>query len=538
MSKISTNKLSVYLIKDEYSDHKDILTDLDKLIPFAIDGPGIFYFGESHDSEPPWVQNFFGASLSHEKKLFNRTSKGVLLLSINCGEERIFALPFGYGWTLLNPGAYERNFGLRIVTNILDPNYLRKIGKKSMSTVPKDTSEQLSRVGAADDFGIDIEQDLIRSITGGTQEKYRKQFGKTVTGKDDLSISNKIDISNISDFLKECFYRYQSDVYKENFPWINQVVHIKDPKIKEELDSRLIREINKLIQDSQDSIEEGCEKIWMAVPDILEWSDVEGFAYKARGERYDDISLRTFLRSLSEEEQDGLNLELLKKKEIKCYSAITNKIVHKWSAFQCLYCELRDAKEKVYLLSNKEWYEIETNFVDKVDGDYKQICGLIPDIDLPNYAHKNENEYNVEVADKDKYYYCMDKKLISHGGGYSKVEFCDLFTRDKKMIHVKKYGGSSVLSHLFLQGMVAGELLLADEEFREKVNQKLPDSHKISNVLNKPEASNYQIIFAVISKSNNDLELPFFSKVNLRNAKKRLEAFGYKVFLQVIRKNG
>lgn len=534
MSKISTNKLSVYLIKDQYTDHRDILKNYDKLIPFEIRGGGIFYFGESHDSEPPWVQNFFGTSLSSQEKLFNRTSKGVLLLSVNCGEERFFAVPFGYGWTLINPGVYERNFGLRVVTNILDPSYLRKIDKKSMSTVPKDTSEQLSQVGAADDFGIDIEQDLIRSITGETKEEYQKQFGKNVTGKDALSVSSKIDISNITDFLKECFNKYQSHAYKENFPWINQVVHIRDPRVKEELNSKLIREINKLIQGN---IDEDCPKLWMAVPDILEWPDVKGFAYKARGEKRDDLSLRDFLSSLSEEEKDALNLELLKKKEVKCYSESSSKIMRKWSVFQCLYCELRGVKEKVYLLSNEEWYEIEASFVDKVDGDYKQIRGLNPDIDLPNYAHNNENDYNKKVAEQNDDYCCMDNQHIIHGGGYSRVEFCDLFTKDKKMIHVKRYGGSAVLSHLFSQGVVAGELLLADEEFRKKVNQKLPDSHKTYDVLNKPEASEYQIIFAIINKSNNDLELPFFSKVNLRNAKRRLEVFGYKVFLQVVRKN-
>ncbi len=51
----------------------------------------------------------------------------------------------------------------------------------------------------------------------------------------------------------------------------------------------------------------------------------------------------------------------------------------------------------------------------------------------------------------------MDKKNIPYGGGYSRIEFCDLFSKSKQMIHVKRYGGSSVLSHLFNQGLVSGE---------------------------------------------------------------------------------
>ncbi len=39
------------------------------------------------------------------------------------------------------------------------------------------------------------------------------------------------------------------------------------------------------------------------------------------------------------------------------------------------------------------------------------------------------------------------------------------------------------------------------------------------------------MIYAVVSSADADLEIPFFSKVNLRNAKKRLMAFGYNVSL-------
>jgi len=37
-----------------------------------------------------------------------------------------------------------------------------------------------------------------------------------------------------------------------------------------------------------------------------------------------------------------------------------------------------------------------------------------------------------------------------------------------------------------------------------------------------------------VSEKAGQLELPFFSKVNLRNAVRRLEAFGYKVALAKI----
>lgn len=166
--------------------------------------------------------------------------------------------------------------------------------------------------------------------------------------------------------------------------------------------------------------------------------------------------------------------------------------------------------------------------------EYAEIKKANAPITLPSYSQKNENEYNKAVATQDSNFCCMDRENISHGGGHSKIEFCDLYTKDKTIIHVKHYGGSAVLSHLFAQGVVSGELFLADSKFREKVNDKLSQSHKIQDIKIKPIASDYTIIYGIISSSEHDLEIPFFSKVSLKNAKRRLETFGYKVFVQKI----
>lgn len=524
MSDIPTNKLSIYLIKNEYSEHKDILKEIDKLQLSEIDDVGTFYYGESHTFKPPWLEKFLGSSLSDTKDLFNASSKGILLISenVDSNKKRIFAIPFGYGWTLLNPGVWEERFGLKVVLNIVDSSRLRRIDKKNMASVPKDTSEQLSRVGVAADFGIDFEQDLIRSITGKTKVE---QFGKTITGKDSINVSAKVDLSNVKDFLKECYEKYESDDYKENFGWVDQISDIRDPKIMENLNIKLVQNIKEQIFD----------KTWMAVPEIVDWSDVKYFAYKKNSEKYeDDIHLPDFLNSLSENERSNLDWDTLKRKRVYCFSASSDELQHNWKAYDCLYCEIQDDK-KTYLLSNGNWYEVEKDFVNQINNDYNQVRDADSLVDLPMYTYKNENEYNEKVAENNQDFCCMDRKNISHGGGYSKIEFCDLFTKDKKLVHVKRYGGSAVLSHLFSQGVASGELFIADADFRKKVNEKLSDSHKIANVADRPVASEYQVIFAIISASANDLEVPFFSKVSLRTAKRRLETYGYKVALQKIR---
>ena len=94
------------------------------------------------------------------------------------------------------------------------------------------------------------------------------------------------------------------------------------------------------------------------------------------------------------------------------------------------------------------------------------------------------------------------------------------------------------MSHLFFQGAVAGELFVADAAFRRKLNEKLPDGHKLADATARPAAGDYEIVFAVISDSLKPLDIPFFSKVSLKNAKRRLEGYGYgKVAIKKIQRD-
>jgi uncharacterized protein (TIGR04141 family) len=185
-----------------------------------------------------------------------------------------------------------------------------------------------------------------------------------------------------------------------------------------------------------------------------------------------------------------------------------------------------------YTLNNGKWYKIATDFVNVVNNSYKNMEKYNK---LPVCKSNSEGEYNEEVAKKEPDNYAlMDKKIILHGGGYSRFEFCDLYSANKDIIHIKKYGSSSVLSHLFAQGVNSAELFQTDASFRNKVNSKLPPKYKIRNTSKRPEYGEYRIIYAIISERDGDLELPFFSKLSLRNACRRLDGFGYKVVLSKI----
>jgi uncharacterized protein (TIGR04141 family) len=149
---------------------------------------------------------------------------------------------------------------------------------------------------------------------------------------------------------------------------------------------------------------------------------------------------------------------------------------------------------------------------------------------MPEFNDRTETEYNSRVAGLfPSNFALMDADIIQHGGGRSRIEFCDLFADHKDIIHIKKYGSASMLSHLFSQGLVSGELFQMDSEFRRKVNEKLPSAHRLSNPDRRPRQGAYQVIFGVISSVPGDLVLPFFSRLNMKHAVRRLQGFGYRV---------
>lgn len=517
---MTKNKLSIYLIKDEYQDAAAIIDAIDSLESSQIAEGLTLFYGDSHLYKPKWLVSFFGEKVPEDAAIFNASSKAILVATVDiAGKDRIFCIPFGQGRHLMNSGVWEESFGLRVTLNAVDPNFLRSIEKTNMSSVPKHASEQISRDGAAADFGIDIEQDLVRAVTGKSKEEL---FGLTITGKDSLHVSVRIDTTNIKEFLRACFEKFLSEEYKTDFGWIDQISEIKDAQLNEDLNNELLERIN--VQD--------LEKTWMAVPEIINWEDVAGFKYRdsTRDQELDDVDLPEFLNSLPDPAQ--ISIDLLKNKRVHCFSASTEQLLHKWPVYNCIYSEITK-DDKTYLLNNGKWYQIDADFAERVNSEYETLRNSSSSLELPNCTLERENEYNQRVAIEQDML-CLDSDNVVYGGGYSKIEFCDLLTKYKQIIHVKKYGGSSVLSHLFSQGVVSGEVFLGPQEFREKLNEKLGADYKLTDTVAKPNPSEYEVVFGIISKSEKELELPFFSKVSLRNAKNRLEAFGYKVSLTKI----
>jgi uncharacterized protein (TIGR04141 family) len=518
---IKTNKLNIYLIKDKYVDEDSItrISDDADITKVLLKDIGSFYFKKSFSNPPDWLESFFNNHTAIDPtNFFGSGSKAVLIIKIPYrSKNRFFAIPFGSGRFLLRDFCYEERFGLITSLNILESKSIRGIDKRTLSTNPKSSREQIARASEAVDFQIDFEKDLIHSITGRSTDA---AFGNIITGKEALSVSAKIDISNIKEFLKKSLNTFEKKDYQRNFKWIDQIKEVKIQDTITKLNEKLI----KKVKDRD-------EAVWLAVPEIIDWTDFRGFKYSTRkkGKLHDELEISVFL------DETGITIDSVSDLEdafISCWGASDDDYSYRWNAYACFNAEI-DIGKKKYFLSNSKWYEINAEFVASVNKVFDEIEQI--DLELPDYNHAKEGDYNTAAATELKAL-CLDAKNLSYGGGHSKIEFCDILTKDKKLIHVKKYGGSAVLSHLFAQGFVSAELLLTDADFRQKViDELLPTAFKKVIPVKRPKATDYTIVFAVITKQKKaKLTIPFFSKVVLKHNKRILEAYGYEMFLSKI----
>ena len=512
-----TNRLNVYLIKDIITNPDDAtkIKEDTTIQKKDIKNVGTFYYTKSRSYTPDWVEKFFRGSLAEEVNQFSSSSsKGLLIVKSKIkSKTKLFAIPFGSGRFILKDNVCEERFGLKASLNMLSPDGLKSMGKRTLAQNPKISIEQVSKAGLASDFEIDIEKDIVNSITGNCTIA---DFGKIVTGKDALSVSYKIDITNVVQFCNRCYEFFNKDAYKANFDWIDHIKELKNPTIINKLDIKLI-----------DLIEKSSPQVWLAPPEIIDWTDFSGYKYSSRkaDDIYQELSVDDFL---NETKMKGvLTLDDLNKNVVTCWKESKDEFSDRWRVYSCLNAQITIGKA-VYLLDAGKWYEISKNFVTLVD----IACSAIPwvNLGLPAYKHADENAYNTAIAPIISGY-CLDAKNISHGGGYSKIEFCDVISDTKKLLYVKKYSGSATLSHLFAQGYVSGDLLLNDLDFRQKVIELLPTPAKSLIPVTAIVPKDYEINYVIIAKGKKKVSLPFFSKINLKNFYKTLTNYGYKVNL-------
>lgn len=484
----------------------------------AIKGIGTLYYRQSDPHKPSWATDFFDDEVVDV--MFSAASvSAVLVLEVS---DRLFAITFGYGRHLLDLGSMEERFGLRVVLNSCEDLSFRKISSTSVAGNAGKTSEQLPRLSKLTDFSIDSVMDTLDKVVAKVKDD--DLFEGTISGGDALGFSCDEGVRGIKHVLEGVLDRYSSVAYIDRYPWVDNVLPVKDTVLTARLEAKAIDLIN-----AHD------ECIWTAPPDLIEdWNRIDHFRIDGRlGVRFDDIMIEDVLQSYS----NGLNtFNQLRSKRIRAIDSHDGMTpLYSWRVSDCLFGEcILDGDN--FCINAGKWYLISHDYAEDVNQRYKKAL-LYETNNLPECGKdERESDYNRKLAASDESFLLMDAKTISYGLSHSSIELCDVLAGNETFLHVKQYSGSSTLSHLFSQGYNSAYLVNSDSNFVAKANERIRE---------QPGAGGHEIrqglvscvVFVIICKQPaQPPNIPFFSRITYNEMANRLKTMGVESRICAIRK--
>lgn len=511
-------KLSIYLAKDNCINDCDILK-AEVLKEKVRSGSNYTLYCCNIDEHPTEWSTFF-KSFKELNPVVSST-RVVLIKRLKLeGKTRLFALTFGQASSFFNDDVFEERFGIKILLNTLDSNQIKQISKRSVGGNQKSAKEQLPRGSDIFEFGFDIQRDLIKAIAG-RNDKDESVLGKRMLyGSNMISFATDYEFENIDGLLMLLYKRYIDNKYIKKFSWIDYIHEETSKTKKEKLDEELINQINKKNSN-----------IWFAAPNIIEWGETLGFSIEGdRGVIYDDVDIEKVVASFKDE---LISADRLKSKEIRLLSTLDNIVIDKWTAYKCIVANIQLNNEE-YCICDGKWYKIDVDFVKEINDKYNQIN--ICDVPFIDFNHSNEDEYNKELTKSLPQSIETHTKLI-YLNGRGGIEPCDVYY-NKRIIHIKRTGGSSNLSHLFMQAQNS-IYIWGTKEGRKKLKSKVPELGLNNSIVN----NEYEIVAAIVGEECcGRPKIPFFSKITACNVSELIELAGFSFSLKSIRnirpKNG
>lgn len=502
--------------------------------------------GESDESPVEWtaaVSSLTGVDLGFT----GTAASAALLIQV---DKVNYALAFGQGWRYLRAGKIDRQFGLDVAVRMLDPDEIKQVTRWSLSAKARVDRNVVPGGQGLWAFGLREHAELVRSLTGKVHGEiavdlaYTRRRGRYRNFRFSLECGDGVHIplgieggSLVADLRALTGFVDETAVHArlEPLQWVRRLAPGND--LREVLDSTAA----DLLADPDPARGE----IGIAYP--ARYYDGPGVQrYRGQiGEVFIDTDeltidhLRAGVRQHAKEEY----LRVLRASNIEGFDDEGGSLGGVVSTLHWMAAEIVDPTYRFILLDG-DWYELGEKYLNHVERVVSEAFMNTPSWTLPAWqsAPRNmdgkvfEGAYNLHVADTDGRFLCLDRKLVKtriHPHGF---EACDLLGPDNVLVHVKKANsdtGSSVLSHLFAQGMVAIESLTDRatwNEFVELVRRQ--DNERADTLGNRPAG----LVYA-IHRSDRVLDpgaLFTFARSALVSASVALTAYGIPLQIAVI----
>lgn len=518
--------LHVRLLKPTVKTLDKAIEDPSALAQYKLKGglsiTGRLYVARPSQSPPKWLAFVQTGVQEQLRELLNRTNAAVLLVKHS---SRVFAFTFGHGRHLLKEEFTVPDFGIKTSLNALQHDSLRSLDTFSIEDQTVFVRAQASRASAVDAFGLDIGRDILRAITGNPRPGV--PFGSVSGAEGTVAITSHTDFPGLSSICGTLLSLYRKRTYREGFSWVDNISRVNDPSLLETLDRRLLESLSSTTEP----------RPYLAPPEPIDWQKTAWFAYTRQPDlRATDLDLSQYL---GKPPRKPLSLEHLRRDRVLAFEDLDAEDAStQWPIYKCLVFEHAQGDSR-YVLVNGTWFEVAKDFAASI----RRTLLAIPvaKVALGGYRTLSkgrlepEGTYNARIAKSSTSLALLDKRTAKCKTTSTPIEFCDILTNDRQIIHVKhRKGGSSSLSHLFAQARVSSEAFVADEEFREGIRKHLQTVAPSFTPLvpkGRPSASDYTVLFAILGgySGHPGEGLPFFSQLNLVRTREAIASMGFAV---------
>ena len=505
--------VTFYLLKGEIANFESCLTKPGELVRYNLpEGVGSLFTRAPGQSNPWWL-GFLRQAVPDVPDMHNMSTAAVLFLRV---DDHQFALTFGYGRNLLELDYLVRDFGLKVALNTIHPDTLRSVDARTFEELSVARKTQTSRPTGLESFSLNRSEEILKAVTGAPADA---AFGHRITGADAVKLTYAPSIAGLADKCRQLITAYQGVAYKERFEFIDHMREERDGPTIEFLDAHVVQKLRVGDYD----------RMHFAPPEVADWVEIDSFVFSRQSVEIfpdlDPINYRSLFAT-----PENISLQVLKRDKVGVFYAANQDASYKWRVYDTIVCEVHHYGG-LYVLTGGSWYRIEPAFADQISA---EIAAHVMDVPFLPAAVAGETEpvYNARTAATHGHF-LFDAKTVRPNGALSDIEFCDLATADRKLIHVKRKSRSSTLSHLFAQGLQSAETFYADQVFLERLKAKAHGEISVAAAAlipnAKPTPNDWKVIYAIISESNGawPASLPFFSQLNFRNTAERLSRMGF-----------
>lgn len=533
--------LTLHLCKEDLAEFRDALSEEAQSrlarpntysVPIADfgDGAHLFVF-VSPENEPGWLRdlrNQFGVDIH----LTTRSAAAVLIFQAS---GRTFASTFSHGWMYLDDRQIEGDFGLKVALNALDDAKLKRLERANLGDALRAVAQSPFQRQLAS-FGVDDALDLIRKMSGTTRDV---ATADTMTGSTSLKVSGEFGVDDLPAIATEALAFYLSlDYQKTPFKIVDWVMPVQDRRRAIALDNEAVASIKRADEDFELGLPIGIED------DVVEF----GFIGPGLRKRHPDLLLRHYTDALGE------RLQQITPKTLRDHKIVASFLDDRPNKSTSIYSSLVGSIEfdgGRYAINEGEWYRVDDNFKASIERTFAEVVEdweypplpLIKIFDAQgNGRLEAEYAYNTRFA-QNAGYILLDTELIEVPGvERSAFEACDLLDiAGKRFIHVKKSSRkSTVLSHFFKQGANSAKqfnilpaawdqlALLVERVAGQQAANDLAAARRDG----RPWKTEYVIVDA--RRRNGEFNIPFFSKISLRDEISNLTSMHYNVGLKFI----